>query len=629
MLSAKRIWLGKLREKDEYVDFKRNFVVHEKERIKIEVSADSAFTLCVNGKLAGFAACADYPHYKTYYTFDLTKFVRVGENELLVTVWHEGVDSQTYLNADAFLAFNVYAGKRLACTSDSSVLARRNTNYKNGYCKQITYQLGLSYFYDARKENTERYEPAQEHGEAKIEVKKHKTLKLLSRVPYRLIETEEGYIVDLKREYVGFIEIDAEFLKPQKIEIAFGEHIRDGHLVKNIGDKVFSVEYAGGRGENKFIGTFRRVAGRYLEIYTKEIKIHYLGIRPAVLPVVRRAAKFSDASYQKIYDVCVHTLECCMHEHYEDGPWREQALYVLDGRNQMLAGYSAFKGYAFARENIALMNRGVNEYGLLDLCYPAGINFPIPFFSLCYPLTVCEYVRYSGDKSIIAETEKTIRGIMRAVEERIDETGLIPNYPYPFWNFYEWSEGCDRCSEITRKADEYVKEYDLILNCAYILARKNCDVLFGESTDLSAMKKRVFEEFYDAENGLYRLSDLDSRFSRFGNSLAILAEINGSADRSVAENMLKRTDVIAATLSTNGFFYDALLKTDERYKEFVLGDIKRKYEAMLEQGATTFWETEKGDRDFNGEGSLCHGWSALPAHYLRLLAPIASDCKRE
>ncbi|MFQ7077041.1 MAG: hypothetical protein ACLRSW_03420 [Christensenellaceae bacterium] len=35
---------------------------------------------------------------------------------------------------------------------------------------------------------------------------------------------------------------------------------------------------------------------------------------------------------------------------------------------------------------------------------------------------------------------------------------------------------------------------------------------------------------------------------------------------------------------------------------------------MLKRGATTFWETIKGEADFEGAGSLCHGWSAVPVY---------------
>lgn len=39
---------------------------------------------------------------------------------------------------------------------------------------------------------------------------------------------------------------------------------------------------------------------------------------------------------------------------------------------------------------------------------------------------------------------------------------------------------------------------------------------------------------------------------------------------------------------------------------------------MLFDGATSFWETLIGSEDFNGAGSLCHGWSAIPVYlYLK------------
>ena len=40
---------------------------------------------------------------------------------------------------------------------------------------------------------------------------------------------------------------------------------------------------------------------------------------------------------------------------------------------------------------------------------------------------------------------------------------------------------------------------------------------------------------------------------------------------------------------------------------------------MLEAGSTTVWETELGEQDFSGAGSLCHGWSAMPIYYYHTL----------
>ena len=57
----------------------------------------------------------------------------------------------------------------------------------------------------------------------------------------------------------------------------------------------------------------------------------------------------------------------------------------------------------------------------------------------------------------------------------------------------------------------------------------------------------------------------------------------------------------------------------EKYKDYILSDIDTRCKMMLDEGATTFWETELGANDFEGAGSLCHGWSAMPIYYYNIL----------
>ena len=52
----------------------------------------------------------------------------------------------------------------------------------------------------------------------------------------------------------------------------------------------------------------------------------------------------------------------------------------------MLAGYFAFKdgNREMARASLDLISRGVRPDGLLSLCFPAGRDYPIPFYTLAY-----------------------------------------------------------------------------------------------------------------------------------------------------------------------------------------------------------------------------------------------------
>lgn len=56
------------------------------------------------------------------------------------------------------------------------------------------------------------------------------------------------------------------------------------------------------------------------------------------------------------------------------------------------------------------------------------------------------------------------------------------------------------------------------------------------------------------------------------------------------------------------------------------------YRPMLESDTDTLWETGDGQRAFQFAGSLCHGWSALPAWYLQAtvlgVRPLAPGFKR-
>ena len=609
------IWHGDPNAVNSFVDFRGGFTVGTSGKVVLKITCDGAFSFKINGRLAGFGESTDFPYYKEYHTFDISKYCDK-ENEIVFTVWHYGENSQTYIKAPAMLAFRIEQNGEPLLRSGKTVTCRANPYFDSGFRRKITNQLGFSYLCDLTAP-TLAFEKCDEFGICEAHDRKIANLKLRKRVSVILTTAQNSVLADLGKETVGFLDVELNSPKKQKLTIAYGEHLRGGHVARCIEGRDFSVELIVKEGFNKVLIPFRRLAGRYLEVFADNLckkDIKYIGIRPVEYPVQLKARSLSLRLDQEIYNVCTNTLLCCMHEHYEDCPWREQALYAMDSRNQMLCGYYAFRGARFQRHSLILIAKSLREDGLLSICAPSGNDVPIPFFSLVYPVQVAEYVRYTGDKSIINEVGEVIRAIMQTFKGKIDESGLIPTFPYPYWNFYEWSDGNDNANEISRlSTDEYVLRHDLILNCMYVYAAKYYDELFLSQTATDEIKSAIQSTFFDESEGLYRSSDNEKSYSQLGNALAFLI---GLGDDALAKKLADGKDMTPITLSMTTFLYDALLNTNkEKYAEFVVSDIRRRYKKMLDAGATTFWETELGAADFGGAGSLCHGWSAMPVYY--------------
>ncbi len=157
--------------------------------------------------------------------------------------------------------------------------------------------------------------------------------------------------------------------------------------------------------------------------------------------------------------------------------------------------------------------------------------------------------------------------------------------------------------------------------------REKEDAVFYRET-ARKVNDTLRETFFDPETGLFRsFSDRrQGEFSVLTNSLCLLS---GAADglpqgpilALLADGTVKEGfRAIPCTLSMNCFRFDSLLKADRKtYAPRILDELDRTYLAMLEKGATSFWETVRGEADFGGAGSLCHGWSALPLYYYALL----------
>ena len=627
-LQSAWIWASEQARPDEYAEFSFRFAYNGKENVYFNIAADTDYNLYINGKMVAFGQYFGYPDYNVYDRLDITQYVQE-ENEIKLLVWYYGTDTQTYIKQPAGVIFEVEQGGQVCVESGKHIKSRLCNLYENHYCKQITSQMGYGYkYYGNREDNGAFSDSVIVDRNKKLYPRPNEKLTLGERSDMQITQFLDGYLIDMKEEHVGFLELDIESEVEQEIKIAYGEYLFNNqvrYLINGIMD--YSVEYVAKVGRNVYENRFRRLAGRYLQVFCKHpIKINYIGIREVNYPLQAKEPNFRLPIRNQIYKTSIKTLLCCMHEHFEDCPWREQALYTMDSRNEMLCAYTAFGDYKFARSNLVLMSKGLRKDGLLSICYPSGIDIPIPFFSLVYPMQVCEYIEKSGDKTILNEVFDVTKTIIDTFIKKVEENGLIDQFPYPYWNFYEWSWGSVDVEHRDRKdPNEKLNRFDLVLNCMFLYSithyKKLC-AMKGETFEYDETKTRegIQKVFFDEKKGLFKGRDCVGEpifYSVLGNSLAILCNLG---DERLVERIFADKDIVPITLSMNTFFYEALLKLDaQKYKDFILADIDRKYANMLAKGATTFWETEEGASALGDTGSLCHGWGAMPVYYYTLL----------
>lgn len=678
------IWAGEKGQADlhtvnQYADFISFFQVTDStDKLMLRISVDSAYTAYINGRLLYRTAYSDDPSHKTYDEIDITSYVRLGSNKLSIVGYCQNEDSSVYRKGSPGILFEVAGKVCLYCSSGRETLCRLSRTYESGAVEKFSPQLSYSFHYRADREDGWReldtplpvdfssavavparvrpvlrpieplligdaitgevitqgifadrlgmgYPCGERMQKAYLAYREKQTLSRENELFY----AEEGdgvyLILDLKREESGYLYLDLELDSPALILIGFGEHLEDLRVRTSVGGRQFAVSYYGRRGRQTFSHLFKRIGARYLQLhfYGRRIRLYAAGIHPAVYPTTYKM-DFSceNEVHNAIFRISRRTLELCMHEHYEDCPWREQALYAMDARNQMLCGYYAFEGYSFAQASLRLLSFGQRESGLLELCAPARVSVTIPSFSLCFITAVWENLQYSGDIVFAEEMYPVMEKILQYFISRRDGSGLIPAIKEEgIWNFYEWADGLDGSFAL----DDRGLCYESPLHFFLILALEHMRII---SLSLHIADKALYYEeilknlqktvavFWDEEKNAYASfyhAGQKQHFAELTQALALCCRI---APQGLARKLTERHNgLISSTLSSCLYKYEALMLEPDIYGTFVMEDIAKRWGKMLQKGATSFWETDKGASDFGGAGSLCHGWSAIPVYF--------------
>ena len=330
---------------------------------------------------------------------------------------------------------------------------------------------------------------------------------------------------------------------------------------------------------------------------------------------------------EQIYNVSAYTVHLCMQNMLWDGIKRDRLVWIGDTHPEMLAIRSVF---------------GENEVVDEALTYISKTNrlpeWPNKHttYGYWYLMILWDWYWYTGKEELVWKLKNYWKGLTELLISQVHEENeeLLNEEEFKCGFFIDWpTKGCEEA-----KAGTYA-----LFRLALLSSAKLCE-LTGES---------------ELQNRCLEVAELLSQKELSHNNrkqIVALMKLAGMLDSETAGAVLTKDGgkgmstfmsyyILSAVIDTAGI--DPALEMMEEY-----------YGAMLDAGATTFWEdfdlewVREGARidelpsqdgyDIHGDNgrfcyqgmrhSLCHGWSAGPAAILpeRLLGIeiLAPGCKK-
>ena len=159
-------------------------------------------------------------------------------------------------------------------------------------------------------------------------------------------------------------------------------------------------------------------------------------------------------------------------------------------------------------------------------------------------------------------------------------------------------------------AAEYISELEKILD------RKEQAEIYRKLSEKAAS---AVGSFYDEESGLYYSYIKDGKKTGLHAYSLAAALYSGAVEKDrakkIAELLIAKDERITpCTPAALQLYYEAIITYSKNGLDFVWNDIEERFGKMIYSGATSLWETDLGEADFEEGGSLCHAWSAVPCY---------------
>lgn len=379
----------------------------------------------------------------------------------------------------------------------------------------------------------------------------------------------------------------------------------------------------------------RRVACRYVMIEVLAQSSFDFRVEDITLEAVTSAsgeapalAEGTDPMIRRIYDTGLKTLSECMQTVYEDGPKRDQRLWIGDLYLESLANACSFGNHALTRRCLYLLAALADEDGWLHATvyeYPQPepqYNQHTMDYSLLYGVALLEYLKATGDMT-------TARELWPVVARQIEiARTYLRDYLYDmqkqpqWWLVFDWKDDLDRHASVQGLMTFAVER-------GWELAQ-----MVGHERDVrdwpdlvKRMRRASRRAFYYADAGVV-VSGPQRQVSYLSQVWMILSGTLTPKEGARAMTAVLNDPTACRPGSPYAYHYviEALIACGMR--DEAREQLLEYWGGMVGRGADTFWEVYdpmddcKSPYGFYPVNSYCHAWSCTPVYFINTYKDI-------
>ena len=623
--------------------FRKKFTVENSCcRYKINISADDYYKLYVNGRFVCQGPAANV-HTKYYFnTFDITEFVKEGDNVIGVEVYYQGYINRVWNSGDnrQGLIADVFRDDEFVFGTDESWLytyAREyidggTTGYETQFLENIDFNLANPYWNKVNYDDSCYINAIIKTDDDHVFCGSVPTVDVYTVKPVLVKQLSPTHLfVDMGKEYTGYLHFTVRGNKGEKVIIRCGEETLENNPYSVRYEMRCNCRYeevctlSGGEDEFLFYDykTFR-----YAEIISESDCL-----KPDEIEMTVRHHKFNKQAYsisssepliENIWEICAHALTIGVQEGYLDCPSREKGQYLGDFVVSGLA-------HLYLTGDWQMYRKTLLEFA--DYCFvcdgmmavaPGSLMQEIADFSLLYPHAVANYYKYTGDKKTTEKLIPVIDGIMEYFSKYRRSDGLLEGVVEK-WNLVYWPENLRDNYDFNLKRPHNPNGCHNVVNAYYCFALKTVEELKSAlgiefKSDVELVCKAFVKEFYNPKLKLFTDTSESEHTSLHANVLPVIA---GIAPEEAKENIhsLIMSKGLCCGVWFSYFVLKALAKLGAYGSEYelIVNRSEHSWYNMISEGATTCYEAWGKEQKWNT--SLCHPWASSPV--IALIEDIA------